>query len=170
MDDAALEVAMQLGRRAAQVRATAAARIGVVPVSEHEDIEQEGLLACWRALPQFDASRASIRTFVEHVVASRLTTLDRARRCRPRLHPFDEDSHQTGNAWAHEIELRSDVQRALNGLSKTDRQVALALIGHTPTEVSRRLGVARSTVYERIRHIRTQLVDAGLRPHGATRS
>jgi RNA polymerase sigma factor (sigma-70 family) len=169
VDDATFEMAYRLARRAAQVRATAAVRCGAVSQSDHEDLEQEGLLACWRALRHFDSSRAALRTFVEHVVATQLTTLERARRCRPRLQPFDEDRHQAGSTWAHEIELRSDVQRAVNRLSDADRQLALALIGHTPTEVSRLLGVARSTVYERIRHIRTQFVDAGLRPLGALR-
>ena len=112
-------------------------------------------------------ARASLRTFLEHVVATRFVSLRRARSCRPRLQPLDPNQHHVGSAWASEIELRSDVQRALNALHDTDRQIALALTEGTPTEVSRLVGIARSTVYERIRHIRAVFEDAGLRPRGA---
>lgn len=161
--------AYPLARRAAQVRAAAAVLSGAVLIADREDIEQEALAACWRALPKFDPNRASLRTFVEHVVAAHLASLGRARRCRPRLQPLDDNQHPVASAWAREIELRSDVQRVLDALPDTDRQLAMALIEHTPTEASRLIGVARSTVYERIRHIRVAFVDAGLRPQGALR-
>ena len=64
--------ALQFALRATQVRAAAAVASGAVSTSDREDIEQEGLIACWRALPHFDPDRASLRTFVEHVVASHL--------------------------------------------------------------------------------------------------
>jgi RNA polymerase sigma factor (sigma-70 family) len=168
--DAVLLHAYPIACRASQVRAVAAVSSGAVPAFDREDLEQEGLLAYWRAIPHFNPNRASLRTFVEHVVAAHLTSLHRARCSRPCPQPIDEDQHRVGGTWAHEIELRADVQRAVNRLSDADRQLALALIGHTPTEVSRLLGVARSTVYKRIQHIRTQFVDAGLRPQGALRA
>lgn len=166
MLDACFQAACPLARRAAQVRATAAVHHGAFPSFDREDLEQEGMVACWRALPRFDPGRASLRTFVEHVVASHMASLGRARRCRPRLQPLDGDRHQVDNAWASEIELRSDIQRVLDALPDADRQLALALIEHTPTEASRLIGAARSTVYERIRHIRVALVEAGLHPRG----
>jgi RNA polymerase sigma factor (sigma-70 family) len=161
--------ALQFALRATQVRAAAAVACGAVSSADREDIEQEGLIACWRALPHFDPDRASLRTFVEHVVASHLASLRRARLCRPRLQPLDDDQHEVGSAWAGDIELRSDVQRVLDGISDADRKLALVLAEHTPTEASRLVGVARSTVYERIRHIRGAFVDAGLCPRAARR-
>jgi RNA polymerase sigma factor (sigma-70 family) len=158
--------AYPMARRAGQVRAAGAVAIGAVPEADAEDLEQEGLLACWQALHLFDPRRASLRTFIERVVAARMITLHRARTCRPRYQCIEDDEFKVSNAWAMEIEFRSDVQRVLSVLPDTDRQLALALIDHTPTEVTRLLGIARSTVYERLRHIRIAFADAGFRPEG----
>lgn len=166
MLDATFQVAYPLARRAAQVRATAAVRSGAVPSFDREDLEQEGLVACWRALPRFDPTRASLRTFVERVVVAHLTSLYRARRCRPRLQPLGHDQYRAADGWARGIELRSDVQRVLAALQDGDRQVALALMAHTPAEASRHLGIARSTVYARLQHIREVFQAAGLGPRG----
>jgi RNA polymerase sigma factor (sigma-70 family) len=161
--------AYPLALRSAQIRSVAAVLSGTVPEFERDDLEQEGLLACWRALPRFDANRASLRTFVERVVAARITSLHRARHCRPRFQPLEDDQYPSGDAWTLEIELRADVHRVLASLRERDRRLALALTEHTPTEASRIVGLARSTVYERIRHIRTAFTDAGLRPRKAGR-
>ena len=158
--------AYPLARRASQVRAAGAVATGSVPDGDAEDLEQEGILACWQAIGVFDPRRASLRTFFERVVAARMVTLHRARACRPRLQPIEDDEFQAPHTWANEIEFRSDVERVLSALPDTDRQLALALIDHTPTEVTRLLGIARSTVYERLRHIRIAFADAGFRPEG----
>ena len=161
--------AYPMARRAGQVRAAGAVAIGAVPEVEAEDLEQEGLLACWQAIHLFDPRRASLKTFIERVVAARMISLHRARTCRPRLQGIEDDQFKVGNAWARDIEFQSDVQRVLSALSDTDRQLALALIDHTPTEVTRLFGIARSTVYERLRHIRIAFADAGFRPEGVRR-
>jgi RNA polymerase sigma factor (sigma-70 family) len=148
--------------RAVQVRAAAAILIGAVPSFERADLWQEGLAACWRALRHYDPKRASLRTFTEHVIACRLTSLHRARCCRPRLQPLDDRQLRGGDGWARKIELRSDVHRVLATLQDSDRSLALLLIEHTPTEVSRLLGLARSTVYERIQKLRLHFSSAGL--------
>lgn len=48
MRDALFERAHQRARRAAQVRAAAAVAGGAM--ADREDLEQEALVACWRAL------------------------------------------------------------------------------------------------------------------------
>lgn len=169
MREAVFERVYPLALRSAQVRSAAAVASGAVLLADREDLEQEGLIACWRALPHYDPARASLRTFVEHVVATRFVSLRRARLCRPRLQPLDENQYQVGSAWAGEIELRSDVQRVLNSLPDTERKLAVALIECTPAEVSRLVGTARSTVYKRIQHIRAAFGNAGLRPQEALR-
>jgi RNA polymerase sigma factor (sigma-70 family) len=169
MLEAAFRQAYPLALRSARVRSAAAVVSGDVLRSEHEDLEQEGLMACWRALPHYDPTRASLRTFVESVVARHFVSLHRARLCRPRFQPVHESQHLVGTDWAHKIELRSDVQRVLNTLPDAEQQLAVALIERTPTEVSRLVGIARSTVYERIRHIRTVFSDSGLRPRALRR-
>ena len=83
MVEATFEQAYPIAARAAKVRATAAVVSGAIPVADREDFEQEGLTACWRALPQFDPARASLRTFIERVIASRIASLVRAARRSP---------------------------------------------------------------------------------------
>ena len=135
---------------------------GAIPEFEGEDLEQEGMVACWRAIAHFNPTRASLRTFMERVVVARMASLHRARHCRPRFQPLEDDQHHVGSAWAGEIELRSDVQRVLDTLPERDRRLAVTLMEHNPAEASRLMGIARSTVYERIRHIRIVFGDAGL--------
>jgi len=57
----------------------------IVSPQDYEDLEQEALMAVRRALQCFDPSRASLRTFVECVVAARLASLMRARGRLPYL-------------------------------------------------------------------------------------
>ena len=166
---ASFDTAYRLAVRASQVQAHAAVARGAISQADRDDIEQEGMVACWRALSHFDPARASLRTFVERVVATRMISLHRARLCRPRFERLADNKHEVSGAWARDIELRSDVQRVLHGIPDAHRQLALTLIDHTPTEASRILGVARSTVYERIRQIRNAFVGAGLCPRAARR-
>jgi RNA polymerase sigma factor (sigma-70 family) len=161
--------AQPLAIRAAQVRARRAVASGEVPWFDGEDLQQEGLLAWWRKLPQFDPNRAGLRRYVELVISSRLASVRRARRRRPRLQPLDEDHEYVGDGWARRIELRTDVRRVLATLQDSDRRLAVVLMTHTSTEASRLLGIARSTVYARIRRIRVVFVDAGLGPQRAPR-
>jgi len=167
MGETAFAEVYPLAVRAASVRARAAVASGAVPPADREDLKQEGLMACWRALPHFNPTRASLRTFIERVVSARMVSLHRGRLCRPRFEPLEADRHSSGCAWAQQIELRSDVGRLLDTLRVADRQLARALIERTPTEASRFLGMARSTVYERMCHLRAAFADAGLHPRSA---
>jgi RNA polymerase sigma factor (sigma-70 family) len=166
MPEATFQEAYPLALRAAEVRAKVAVASSAIPLADRQDLQQEALTACWRALPSFDPNRASLRTFVELVVASRLASMHRARRCRPRLQPLGHDPYSADDAWAREIELRSDVHHVLAALQDGDRRVAVALMECTPTEASRLLEVGRSTIYERIRRIRGVFEAAGLGPRG----
>ena len=58
MVEATFEMAYPMAVRAAKVRAKAAVLSGAILVADREDLEQEGLTACWRALPQFDPAPA----------------------------------------------------------------------------------------------------------------
>ena len=130
---------------------------------DREDLEQEGLMACWRAPPHFNPDRASLRTFIECVIARRMTSLHRARCCRPRLQPLDDnDGYHVGNAWARNIEVRSDVQHVLDGVPEFDRAVALCLREYSVVDTGRHLRVSRSTVYRAIERLRVAFISAGL--------
>jgi len=157
--------AFGLARRIALVRSAAAMGAGL-PRHDREDAEQEALMRVWQALPFFDKSRGSLRTFIEVVIATRIASLLRSSRRRPEVEVLDERYHVDDQAFT-DAELRSDIQLALSGLSKQDRRLARLLMHHSPSESSRALKKARSTVYEGMRRIRVALIDAGIGPHVA---
>ena len=160
MLDQVFEQAYSMACRAARARLAAAVAMGALPRQDCEDLEQEALMAVWRALQRFDPSRASLRTFVEMVVAARFASLMRARRSLPVLAPVDE-YHAIGLDGIPALEFRVDLQRAAASLTEPDRCLAALLTDHTPTEAGRALGIARSTVYESIHRIRTTFKRAG---------
>jgi RNA polymerase sigma factor (sigma-70 family) len=169
MREAAFATAYPIAQRSAEVR-SAAAMSSSGPLSvDREDLEQEAMVGLWRALPQFDSSRASLRTFVERVIATKMASALRAQRVLLRVPTCDVPPLSVGQPTAV-VELRSDVQRVLAVLSDGDRRLALLLTEYTPTEASRKLRVSRSTVYEGIHRIRIAFVDAGLGPGGTSRS
>jgi RNA polymerase sigma factor (sigma-70 family) len=163
MLEAIFYTAYPLAKRAAQVHSAAATIVGSLPAADRQDLEQEGLLAFWRSLPQFDSSKASIRTFAERVVANEITSVVRAQRALRRI-PVSTDTAAHSGHPAPSMELRTDVQRALAVLNKGDRRLAALLAEYTPTEASRILRKSRSTVYEGIRRIRVAFLGAGIAP------
>ena len=152
-----------LARRAAEVRAAVAVAQAWVVTADREDLEQEALVAVWRALPRYDPLRASLRTFVEWVVATRFASLMRARRRQPTLESL-KDYQPLGLDGISVLEFQTDFQRVAASFSERDRRLANFLVDNTPTEASRALGISRSTVYEGIRRIRIAFGDAGFRP------
>jgi RNA polymerase sigma factor (sigma-70 family) len=152
-----------MARRAAGVRSAAVALATVAPY-DREDLQQEALAAVWRALPSYDPSRASLRTFVERVVASRVCSFVRSANRRPTSQPLDLNSDHGVHSDIGQHELRTDIERLLMTISDSDRRLALLLMEHTPSEAGRILRVARSTVYERIQKLRARFAGAGLGP------
>ena len=59
------------------------------------------------------------------------------------------------------LNAQIDVARILHGLSQFDRVVAISLMEYSASETSRRLGAARSTVYEAIQRLRLCFSGAG---------
>jgi RNA polymerase sigma factor (sigma-70 family) len=162
--------AYPLALRAAEVRASAAVLSGVAQVSDRDDLQQEGLTACWRALPHFDPNRASLRTFIERVVASRLaSSVRRARRTSP-PEPLKAASQEAAGSGSGELDLSVDVRRIASSLSFAERQLILVLLDHSPAEASRLLGIPRSTVHDRIVRLRRHFVAAGYTPMHTARS
>ena len=166
MVEATFEQAYPIAARAARVRATAAVVSGAIPVADREDFEQEGLTACWRALPQFDPARASLRTFIERVIASRITSLVRAARRSPSHVPLNAAGPQPVDSGADLQELYADVARLSSAFGSHDRQLILLLLEHSPAEAGRMLGIPRSTVHDRILRLRHRFVEAGFVSNG----
>lgn len=165
MSNTIFERAYPLAVRAAQVRSAAAVATSGVPVHDREDLEQEMVLGVWRALPRYDPSRASLRTFIERVIANRFASLLRARRRQLKVESFEGQNLGTRDG-IPALEFRTDVQRVVGSLAERDRRLVLRMMAHSPTEASRSLGISRSTVYARIRRIRFVFQEAGLGPRG----
>jgi RNA polymerase sigma factor (sigma-70 family) len=169
MVEATFEQAYPIAVRAAKVRATAAVISGAIPIADREDFEQEGLTACWRALPQFDPGRASLRTFIERVIASRISSVARAARQSPVQVPLEEAGPQPIDSGVGAHEFHADIQRLSSAFCCRDRRLVFLLLEYTPAEAGRMLGVSRSTVYDRILRLRPSFVAAGLVPNGDQR-
>lgn len=162
MHEATFEQAYPIALRAAQVRATAAVICGLIPATDRQDFEQEGLIACWRALPKYDPGRASLRTFVERVVAARLAAVVRKARRAPESLPLSAASSVLASGTHASIDEQADLDRRLARLSNADEQLVRLLMEHAPGDAGRRIGLSRSTVHTRIVRLRRQFTIDGL--------
>jgi RNA polymerase sigma factor (sigma-70 family) len=166
MVEATFEQAYPIAARAARVRATAAVVSGAIPVADREDFEQEGLTACWRALPQFDPARASLRTFIERVIASRMASLVRAARRSPERVSLTAAGPRPVDSGVDVQQFYTDVERTIAAFECHDRQLILLLLEHSPADAGRMLGLPRSTVHDRILRLRRRFIAAGFVPNG----
>jgi RNA polymerase sigma factor (sigma-70 family) len=165
---AGFEASWKTAQRAAQRRVAIGAKWASLGVNR-EDLVQEGVTACWRALPQFDPTRASLPTFFDRVVANRLASVLRSSRT-PILQPLEAaDAYTIDSALGH-IHLALDVAKVLERLNENDRRLAKTLMKCSPSETSRRLGISRSTVYARMAGLRSSFIAAGFGPHEARKS
>ena len=161
MVEATFEQAYPLAVRAARARATAAVASGAIPTADREDVEQEGLTACWRALPQYDPCRASLRTFVERVIASHITSLVRASRRSPAQLPITEAGPQLVDSEVFTRDFQVDFERLSSDFGWPDEQLAFLLQEYSPAEAGRMMGLPATTVHERILGLRRTFIAAG---------
>ena len=154
MVEATFEQAYPIAVRAAKVRATAAVASGAIPVSDREDIEQEGVTACWRALPKYDPCRASLRTFIERVVGNHITSLVRSARRIPASLPLTEAPPQMTDSDTRRCEFQVDLERLSRKIAARDQQIVFLLLNHSPAEVSRMIGLSSSGVHQRLAELR----------------
>lgn len=132
---------------------------GIAP--DREDLKQEAVIRVWQALTKFDPSRASLPTFVEMVVRTRLATMLRASRFRPRQEALNE-RFAAEEREPRQLDLRIDIARVVAGVSQFDRAVALSLADASAVETSRCLGVSRAATYRAIGRLRSAFSSAGL--------
>ena len=163
MADTNFEPALPFALRAVQVRAAAAVATGRATAADREDLEQQALLGLWMALRHYDASRASLRTFLERVADKRFASLLRRRRGSLTVERLDGHRVATPDG-IPAVLLHVDFERVLAQLTEADRTLARLLIDHGPTEISRMLGIARSTVYARMARLRRAFREAGYGP------
>jgi len=160
MSEVTFQEAYPMARRAAQVRSAAAVALGAASPADRDDLEQEALLRVWQALPRYDPTKASLRTFVERVAGRRFASLLPPRRRRAVLETLNGNKLATADG-IPAVEFRADLERLLRPLAAPDQRLAVLLTEHTPSEASRILGLARSTVYERVRRLRAVFLAAG---------
>jgi RNA polymerase sigma-70 factor (ECF subfamily) len=163
MHESAFDQALPLALRAVQVRGAAAVATGRATAADREDVEQEALLGLWMALRHYDASRAGLRTFLERVADNRFASLLRRSRSPVVIERLDGHRFATADG-IPAVQFQVDFERVLTPLGHPDRALALLLVDHGPTEISRMLGIARSTVYARIARLRRAFREAGYGP------
>ena len=152
-----------------------------LPRNESEDLEQDLRLHLWERRSAFDPSRGRWSTFARCVIERKAACLLQAACARIRRRSresfsldeqeigggskgdrVDQDTYllNTGRI-SRPIEglthLKLDVGRAIEDLSLEHRSLAQALMEERVTEVSKRTGVPRSTLYDRIKIIRRAL-------------
>jgi RNA polymerase sigma factor (sigma-70 family) len=162
-----------------------------LPGMEIEDIEQELMLHVHRRLSRFDATRGSLRTFVDRIVRNCAANLLQSLRSEKRgfgveflsLDTIAGDAADSGSPFAGSDEgacaggayvgyapedllnLRIELWRTFDRLPSPLRSCLLGLFGNTVTDAARRTGVSRSTLYERIAEIREGFQAADLKLH-----
>jgi RNA polymerase sigma factor (sigma-70 family) len=124
-------------------------------------MEQSAIIRVWRALPSYNPALGTLSTFVERVVRNESISFLRSQTNGRRGEALSLAAMPVDPT--PPIELRIDIRVGLSLLPDQERAVAAGLMAHTPTEVARRLGVARSTVYQRMLAIRRLFESIGLR-------
>ena len=169
-----------------------AARVrAALPGMEIEDVEQELMLHVHRRLSRFDATRGSLRTFVDRIArncAANLLQSARSERRGSGVEVLSLDAHRlaicrrrgaaarvrrrgvalrephVGYAPEDLLNLRIELWRVFDRLPPALRSCFLGLFDNTVTDAARRTGVSRSTLYERIAAIRESFRAADLQP------
>jgi RNA polymerase sigma-70 factor (ECF subfamily) len=164
-------------------------RNGFTP-SDREDLEQEFALYLWQCLRRQKKPLQDRQGFFRKVIADHAVTLIRRREREKRDHfrvsslseqvvdcdgqavemaqTIPDDHARTrlcvaprsSSDW---MELTHDVAAVLVQLPPDLRDLCERLKHHSITEVARRLGVPRTTLYDAIRRLRQHFEDAGLR-------
>ncbi|MEN6358245.1 MAG: hypothetical protein ABFD83_14325 [Armatimonadota bacterium] len=159
--------------------------------SDREDIEQDLAIHLRQNLPKHDASRGSLKTFINCVLDNRVKAIIKSRSCSTldvRMHAYsidaaaesarfdeftmadilDTDDYQImlGNVnrtLIEMVELRIDVRRAVSSLPEDLQKVCKLLSYTTVTAAARELGIKRSKLYEMMRRLRDILSAAGIK-------
>lgn len=161
-----------------------------LPRHEQKDLEQDLRVHLLERRSHFDPDRGAWHAFVRCVVQRKaLNLLDTSRR-RKRAQGrqsvslsaeppgeqgdlgerLDQDGYlrRSGHPNPSFIALRHqriDVSRAMTRLERRDRALARLLMFEQIADVARRTGIPRSTLYERIKKIRGQFEEEGLRDY-----
>jgi hypothetical protein len=153
-----------------------------LPLTDREDLEQDLWLNLWIRLERHDPSRSSISTFSRLLIRNgaasiveeqRMQRRD-VRRCWRSLNDLietDEGSVELGDAitfpewtWreAEALDLRVDLAKIQARLPAEFAQLMGELAVSDLSDIRRRAGYSRATLYRRIQRLRAYLTRAGL--------
>lgn len=124
------------------------------------ELEQDILLAVWRALPRY-RGEGPLRGFIARVAHNRAVTHVAREAAEPRRQPLDEEAPSDEPSPQETLEAR-DIQRRLAGavraLPLSLRQCAvLTLEGFAPAEIAGMLGLSANVVSIRLTRARAAL-------------
>ena len=126
------------------------------------ELEQDILLAVWRALPRF-RGEAPIKAFLARVAHNRAVTHVSREAVQPRRAPLDEtmQSHDpTPHDQVEAEDLRARLAEAVRALPLSLRQPAvLTLEGFSPAEIGPMLGLNANAVSIRLTRAKAALKD-----------
>lgn len=162
-------------------------RQNALPGMDREDLEQDLVLDLLQRIGRHDPTRASLETFAEHVIDNRVATLTRpCARLRterqmvtidappssrdsdvgPNQQPDDNRIIGNGDVDPSDIEnglsLRIDVEHFVGKLTPALRLCAEIMGSGNVAEGASKAGLHRSTIYERLAHLRAEAAAIGL--------
>ena len=158
--------ASQIGEfeiQAAKTRARIMVRDFGVPQRDEEDYAQEILLRLIqnRTLEKFDPERQSKQAFVRVCVKHlSFTVMNLKRYSRKTLLGYEESLNETpatSECQAYRVDLKLDVEQALNRLTGRDRDIAELAKIRNQKEIAESLGLCRSGVHDSFQRLRLGL-------------
>jgi RNA polymerase sigma factor (sigma-70 family) len=148
--------AYPLARRAARAQSATWSRVLRGAGLDREDLEAACIAEVWLNLARFNPMKASLRAFVERVVATKAISILRRCRARKRTWVLAESTCVSRMPVEAAIARLVDVRRALAFLNDADQKIAKMLLHWKPSEIGKIYGISRAAVYrskERIRAV-----------------
>lgn len=150
--------------------AARACRRGPIGCQDADDLAQEVRVRLCKAYCRYDARKGPWLGFATRVADNTITDRARAARCQKRggghttVGGLDDSWPLTCTRGVRNAGADADVCAALSCMPPAWRDLANALKHESLAQVSRRMGVPRSTLNDRVRQIRSYLIAKGIVP------
>ena len=137
---------------------------------EAEDLGQELLADLVARWPHFDPDRGNAMAFIRRVMENRIATILEGRRAQCRDYRRTADGGLSagdpidagGSKDAEMRDLSIDVRRLRDQLRPELASIAVLLPSKKLNDIGRQLGLSRSTLYRRLRELRSAAAGLGL--------
>lgn len=122
-----------------------------------EDIEQDLLLDCLPCLAKYDERSEHYKAYVSQLIQSRAANLRKKYLCKKRAIDFvDSDAlGEEDKSFEHNFAARIDVNAAIAKSPSEQQEICKLLMEHNfnISEVSRRMGIPRSTLHDTLKKL-----------------